>query len=221
MYSCIKKSYLPMRSVRSLSLTLKKSRTHFLDHSTNFHAFSTTFRYSYLAGPLGQLKIFCEFPSCYQYIQSNLIHRNQTFINDRYASAALTSNTSTLSATLPRYIQCELVKRGSSVCLSGNINLIINVHEQVSMHRGAKIGSKIQFFHHQCHKKKSFFFFHNLSVMANDPVFFVGDTLFLGGCGRFFEGTAPEMHRALVEILGSLPDNTVSSGYVFGLNSLT
>ncbi len=38
---------------------------------------------------------------------------------------------------------------------------------------------------------------------------FTGDTLFLGGCGRFFEGTAPQMQRALNEVLGALPDDTL------------
>jgi hypothetical protein len=28
------------------------------------------------------------------------------------------------------------------------------------------------------------------------------------GCGKFFEGTAEEMHTALNKILGSLPDDT-------------
>lgn len=28
------------------------------------------------------------------------------------------------------------------------------------------------------------------------------------GCGRFFEGTAPEMHKALNETLAALPDDT-------------
>jgi Zn-dependent hydrolases, including glyoxylases len=44
----------------------------------------------------------------------------------------------------------------------------------------------------------------------NTPAVFTGDTLFLGGCGRFFEGTADQMHKALVETLGVLPDETVS-----------
>ena len=39
-----------------------------------------------------------------------------------------------------------------------------------------------------------------------------GDTLFQGGCGRFFEGTAEQMYKALVEILCKLPDETVSDG---------
>ena len=37
---------------------------------------------------------------------------------------------------------------------------------------------------------------------------FTGDTLFIGGCGKFFEGTPREMHTALNETLASLPDDT-------------
>ena len=36
-----------------------------------------------------------------------------------------------------------------------------------------------------------------------------GDTLFVGGCGKFFEGTAQEMYHALCEVLSSLPPDTV------------
>lgn len=37
---------------------------------------------------------------------------------------------------------------------------------------------------------------------------FTGDTLFIGGSGRFFEGTGHEMNRAL-KYLGTLPDSTI------------
>ena len=37
---------------------------------------------------------------------------------------------------------------------------------------------------------------------------FTGDTLFSGGCGRFFEGSAADMYHALYEVLGTLPDAT-------------
>ena len=40
---------------------------------------------------------------------------------------------------------------------------------------------------------------------------FVGDTLFTATCGRFFEGTADQMYTALIEVLGKLPEDTVSS----------
>lgn len=39
---------------------------------------------------------------------------------------------------------------------------------------------------------------------------FIGDTLFVSGCGRFFEGTAEQMHHALIDVLGELPPTTVS-----------
>ena len=39
------------------------------------------------------------------------------------------------------------------------------------------------------------------------PVLFCGDTLFSGGCGRLFEGTANDMHRAL-QRLDALPRDT-------------
>lgn len=39
------------------------------------------------------------------------------------------------------------------------------------------------------------------------PMLFCGDTLFAGGCGRLFEGTAEMMHGSLSR-LASLPDNT-------------
>ncbi|TIB31891.1 hypothetical protein E3P86_03261 [Wallemia ichthyophaga] len=37
----------------------------------------------------------------------------------------------------------------------------------------------------------------------------VSDTLFTAGCGRFFEGTATEMHKSLNEVLAKLPSDTV------------
>ena len=43
---------------------------------------------------------------------------------------------------------------------------------------------------------------------------FTGDTLFLGGCGRFFEGTAEQMYEALCVRLAALPDATVGCSHV-------
>ena len=43
---------------------------------------------------------------------------------------------------------------------------------------------------------------------GDDRAVFTGDTLFIGGCGRFFEGTAAEMDKALNEVLAALPDDT-------------
>ncbi|XP_034174426.1 transmembrane protein 104 homolog isoform X2 [Osmia lignaria lignaria] len=55
----------------------------------------------------------------------------------------------------------------------------------------------------------------------NPPALFSGDTLFAGGCGRFFEGTAEQMYTALIKILGSLPDETkVYCGHEYTGNNL-
>ena len=55
----------------------------------------------------------------------------------------------------------------------------------------------------------------------NDRIVFTGDTLFLGGCGRFFEGTAEMMYRAMVEILSLLPGDTkVYCGHEYSLQNL-
>lgn len=37
---------------------------------------------------------------------------------------------------------------------------------------------------------------------------FTGDTLFIAGCGRLFEGTAAQMYRSLHQVFGHLPDAT-------------
>jgi hydroxyacylglutathione hydrolase len=42
---------------------------------------------------------------------------------------------------------------------------------------------------------------------GEDPLVFCGDTLFAGGCGRLFEGSAEQMHRSLSR-LAALPTNT-------------
>jgi len=53
------------------------------------------------------------------------------------------------------------------------------------------------------------------------PSVFTGDTLFVAGCGRFFEGTAEQMYHALVEVLGRLPPTTtVYCGHEYTVNNL-
>jgi hydroxyacylglutathione hydrolase len=69
------------------------------------------------------------------------------------------------------------------------------------------IGSniKVTALHTPCHTQDSIcYFFED----GSDRAVFTGDTLFIGGCGRFFEGNAAEMHHALNEVLAKLPDDT-------------
>jgi hydroxyacylglutathione hydrolase len=44
-------------------------------------------------------------------------------------------------------------------------------------------------------------------IFDDDHVAFVGDTLFVMGCGRLFEGTPEQMHESLKR-LAALPDET-------------
>lgn len=50
---------------------------------------------------------------------------------------------------------------------------------------------------------------------------FTGDTLFIAGCGRFFEGTAEQMNRNLNVILAGLPNDTkVYCGHEYTVTNL-
>jgi len=50
---------------------------------------------------------------------------------------------------------------------------------------------------------------------------FCGDTLFVGGCGRFFEGEAAQMDEALNGVFGSLPGETrVFCGHEYTVSNL-
>ncbi|KRT82417.1 hypothetical protein AMK59_4752, partial [Oryctes borbonicus] len=60
-----------------------------------------------------------------------------------------------------------------------------------------------------------------LTSSEQTPVVFTGDTLFIAGCGRFFEGTAEQMHSALIDKLGNLPESTkVFCGHEYTLQNL-
>jgi len=62
--------------------------------------------------------------------------------------------------------------------------------------------------------------------LCNSPsdsrqILFTGDTLFVGGCGRFFEGTAKQMNHALNSLVAGLRDDTlVYCGHEYALNNL-
>lgn len=58
-----------------------------------------------------------------------------------------------------------------------------------------------------CHTQDSICWFME-DKSKNERAVFTGDTLFIGGCGKFFEGTAPEMNTALNKVLAGLPDDT-------------
>ena len=60
-----------------------------------------------------------------------------------------------------------------------------------------------------CHTTGHICYYVTSSDDPGNKAVFTGDTLFLGGCGRFFEGNGEQMTKAMVDILGALPDDTV------------
>lgn len=54
--------------------------------------------------------------------------------------------------------------------------------------------------HTPCHTREHFCYL--VKKKENNFCIFTGDTLFIGGCGRFFEGTPQEMYNALFNIIG-------------------
>lgn len=56
----------------------------------------------------------------------------------------------------------------------------------------------------------------------NEPgLVFTGDTLFVAGCGSFFEGEAKDMYHSLINILSRLPPDTkVFCGHEYTLDNL-
>ncbi|XP_047024596.1 hydroxyacylglutathione hydrolase, mitochondrial isoform X1 [Helicoverpa zea] len=71
-----------------------------------------------------------------------------------------------------------------------------------------------------CHTTGHMCYYVTAPDDASESVVFTGDTLFLAGCGRFFEGNAEQMYNAM-SILGSLPEQTkVYCGHEYTLQNL-
>ncbi|OWK11407.1 HAGH, partial [Cervus elaphus hippelaphus] len=62
-----------------------------------------------------------------------------------------------------------------------------------------------------CHTSGHICYFVTKPNSPEPPAVFTGDTLFVAGWGKFYEGTADEMYKALLEVLGRLPPDTVGS----------
>jgi len=67
----------------------------------------------------------------------------------------------------------------------------------------------------------------SVSYLAQDPenqnhqVIFTGDTLFVGGCGRFFEGNASQMIYNMEEVYAKLdPSVFVYPGHEYTVSNL-
>ncbi|CAG8662310.1 7863_t:CDS:2 [Funneliformis caledonium] len=100
----------------------------------------------------------------------------------------------------------ELFSERKDLIVYGGDNRIPAVTKIVKDNEEFKIGQiNVKALFTICHTSASVSFYLQ---DEKDKAVFTGDTLFIGGCGRFFEGTAEQMHNSLNNILAKLPENT-------------
>ncbi|CAH2980137.1 unnamed protein product [Chilo suppressalis] len=116
----------------------------------------------------------------------------------------------------------ELMKLHPDLTVYGGDDRIGALTKKVEHNTQFNIGNlNVQCLFTPCHTSGHICYFVTSPKEDNESVVFTGDTLFLGGCGRFFEGTADQMYKALITILGTLPDQTkVFCGHEYTLQNL-
>ncbi|OAY66843.1 Hydroxyacylglutathione hydrolase cytoplasmic [Ananas comosus] len=93
---------------------------------------------------------------------------------------------------------------------TGEAAAVDPVEPEKVLRSAAEIGADLKFVlttHHHCHTKGHISYYVT-GKAEEDPAVFTGDTLFIAGCGKFFEGTAEQMYQSLCVTLGSLPKPT-------------
>jgi len=103
----------------------------------------------------------------------------------------------------------EFKKSFPGVVVYGGSEMVAGLTKKIGHKDSFTVGNNIRVtgYHTPCHTQDSTCFFVEDSSKDQRGVF-TGDTLFVGGCGRFFEGTPEEMDIALNGILGGLPADT-------------
>ncbi|XP_013199925.1 hydroxyacylglutathione hydrolase, mitochondrial [Amyelois transitella] len=116
----------------------------------------------------------------------------------------------------------DLVKLYPGLTVYGGDNRIGALTKLVKHNDGFNLGNlNVKCLFTPCHTSGHICYFVTAPEEGEDAAVFTGDTLFLGGCGRFFEGTAEQMYKALINILSSLPDHTkVFCGHEYTLQNL-
>ena len=116
----------------------------------------------------------------------------------------------------------ELVKQHPGLQVYGGDDRIGALTNKIGHDAKFNIGNlNVQCLFTPCHTTGHICYFVTATEDSNNSAVFTGDTLFLGGCGRFFEGTAEQMYKALITILSALPDYTkVFCGHEYSLQNL-
>ncbi|XP_065659211.1 hydroxyacylglutathione hydrolase, mitochondrial isoform X2 [Hydra vulgaris] len=114
----------------------------------------------------------------------------------------------------------ELVKQLTDLVVCGGDERIGALNKKVKDGDKIKVGSlNVTCIFTPCHTSGHMCYY--VEGDSNVPAIFTGDCLFVGGCGRFFEGTAQQMHEALNEKLSKFPDVTnVYCGHEYTVKNL-
>lgn len=114
----------------------------------------------------------------------------------------------------------SIVKKVAGLAVCGGDDRIGALTRKVSHGDELKIGQlNVRCLFTPCHTSGHICYF--VESPGHDPAVFTGDTLFIAGCGRFFEGSPEQMYKALVETLGRLPDETrVFCGHEYTVGNL-
>uniref|UniRef100_A0A8B9RU61 Hydroxyacylglutathione hydrolase, mitochondrial n=1 Tax=Accipiter nisus TaxID=211598 RepID=A0A8B9RU61_9AVES len=116
----------------------------------------------------------------------------------------------------------KLVKMEAGLRVYGGDSRVGALTQKVSHLTSLKVGSlNVKCLCTPCHTSGHICYYVTKPNSSEPPAVFTGDTLFVAGCGKFFEGTPEEMYRALIEILGSLdPKTKVYCGHEYTINNL-
>ncbi|XP_014487228.1 PREDICTED: hydroxyacylglutathione hydrolase, mitochondrial isoform X2 [Dinoponera quadriceps] len=114
----------------------------------------------------------------------------------------------------------KLLKTYTDLPVYGGDDRIVAINHEVKHNDTFNIGNlSVKCLSTPCHTRGHICYY--ITGEGYPPTVFTGDTLFAGGCGKFFEGTADQMYKALVEVLGSLPEETeVYCGHEYTVNNL-
>ncbi|VDN06994.1 unnamed protein product [Thelazia callipaeda] len=114
----------------------------------------------------------------------------------------------------------ELPEYYKDLIIYGGDSRIKNITNKIKDGDTFKVGDLVvKCIHTPCHTTGSICYY--VTDNNGDKVVFTGDTLFVAGCGRFFEGTAAEMDIALNDKLSSLPNDTkVYCGHDYTVSNL-
>ncbi|XP_058290162.1 hydroxyacylglutathione hydrolase, mitochondrial isoform X2 [Hylobates moloch] len=116
----------------------------------------------------------------------------------------------------------KLVKLESGLKVYGGDDRIGALTHKITHLSTLQVGSlNVKCLATPCHTSGHICYFVSKPGGSQPPAVFTGDTLFVAGCGKFYEGTADEMCKALLEVLGRLPPETrVYCGHEYTINNL-